>query len=289
MNLLLEQIFNGITLGAFYALVTLGLVLTFSVLKIVNFSHGDLFMVSGYTLYLLMKHTQLHYLIIVVLVILLTALYSIIIERLVIHPILNRPWWAHAVATLGLAIVMQNAITWIFTTDPRQVPTIFSSQVLEVAGIRASYQRWLVVLVTILVFVGLQWFVKKTKLGKTMRAVSQSAEVCKLVGIDTKKIALITFLIGGAITGLAAALVAPLFNVYPQMGSMITLKALAAIIMGGMGSVNGAMYAGMLLGMVESLFGGYVSLAYKDVAAFTFFILVLLFRPHGLFGKKIGL
>lgn len=287
--MLLEQLLNGLTLGSLYALVTLGLVLTFSVFNVVNFAHGDLFMVSGYTLFLLMNFTQLPYWFIVILVIILTGVYSVIMERLTINPILDKSFRAHIIATLGLSIIIQNAAIWFFTTDPRHVPTVYTSQIVTLFGIRASVQRWIVLAVTILVFIGVQWFVRYTKLGKTMRAVSQNQTVSKLLGIDTHRISIVTFAIGGAITGLAAALVAPLFNVYPHMGSMLTLKSLAAIIMGGMGQVNGAIYASFLIGIIESLFGGYVSLAYKDVAAFVFFIIVLFLRPNGLFGKRIGL
>lgn len=289
ISMLLEQLLNGLTLGSLYALVTLGLVLTFSVFNVVNFAHGDLFMISGYTLFLLLNVTNLPYWLIVLLVVLLTAVYSVIMERLTINPILDKSFRSHIIATLGLSIIIQNAAIWFFTTDPRHVPTVYTTQIVTLFGIRASLQRWIVLAVTVLVFIGLQWFVRYTKLGKTMRAVSQSQTVSRLLGVDTHRISIITFAIGGAITGLAAALVSPLFNVYPQMGSMLTLKALAAIIMGGMGQVNGAIYASFIIGIIESLFGGYVSLAYKDVAAFVFFIVVLFLRPNGLFGKRIGL
>jgi len=289
LALFLEQLLNGLTLGSLYALVTLGLVLTFSVLNVVNFAHGDLFMISGYTLYLLLNFTPLPYWVIVILVILLTAVYSVILERVTIHPILDKSWRAHVIATLGLSIIIQNAAMWFFTTDPRHVPTVYTTQIITFFGIRASLQRWIVLATAILIFFLVQWFVRYTKLGKTMRAVSQNQQVCQLFGINTRWVAIVTFAIGGAITGLAAALVSPLFNVYPHMGSMLTLKSLAAIIMGGMGQVNGAIYASFILGIIESLFGGYISLAYKDVAAFGFFILVLFLRPNGLFGKRIGL
>jgi branched-chain amino acid transport system permease protein len=190
---------------------------------------------------------------------------------------------------LGLSIIIQNAAQLIFTTDPKPVPSPLTSIILTPLGIRTSAQRLLVLVVVVVVFIGLQWFVKYTKLGKTMRAVSQNRDMCEVVGINVRRIALITFALGGAITGLAAALIAPLFSVYPTMGSMLTLKALAAIVMGGMGHVNGAVYAAFILGMVESLFGGYVSFAYKGVISFGLFIFVLFVRPRGLFGRRIGL
>ena len=291
LAIFLENLLNGLTLGGLYALVTLGLALTFSVIGLVNFAHGDLFMVSGYTFFVLLnlESVRLPYPVIAVLVMALTAVYAVVMERVAIHPIIDKSWRTHAVTTLGLSIILQNAALIIFTSDPRQVPTPLSSMIISPLGIRTSVQRLLILLFVVIIFIGLQWFVKRTKLGKTMRAVSQNREMCEVVGIDARRVALITFALGGAITGLAAALITPLFSVYPNMGLSLTLKALAAIVMGGMGQVNGALYASFLLGIVESFFGGYVSFAFKDVVSFGLFILVLLIRPRGLFGRRVGL
>lgn len=290
LGIFIEHLLNGLTLGALYSLVTLGLVLTFSVIGIVNFAHGDLFMVSGYTFFLLLHlPIKLPYIVIVALVILLTAVYSVVIERLAIHPIIEKSWRTHAITTIGLSIILQNAALAIFTADPKMTPTTLSNTIISPLGIRISVQRLIILVVAVLVFIGIQIFVKHTKLGKTMRAISQNREMCQVVGINTRKVALITFALGGAITGLAAALITPLFSVYNYMGSMLTIKALAAIVMGGMGQVNGAIYASVLIGIIESFFGGYVSFAYKDVVSFGVFVLVLFIRPTGLFGKKVGL
>lgn len=291
LEIFLETLLNGLTLGGLYALVTLGLALTFSIIDLVNFAHGDLFMTGGYTLFFLMslESVTLPYWLVVILVIIFTAAYSMIIERVAIHPIIERSWRTHAITTIGIAIILQNLALVIFGSDPRQVPTPLTSIVVTPLGIRTSVQRLLVLVAVILVYVGLQWFVKKTKMGKTMRAVSQNREMCEVVGINVRRVALITFAIGGAITGLAAALIAPLYSVYPTMGALLTLKALASIVMGGMGYVNGAFYSAFILGIVESLFGTYVSFAFKDVVSFGLFILVLFVRPNGLFGKRVGI
>lgn len=291
LQIFFEHLLNGLTLGGLYALVTLGLALTFSVIDLVNFAHGDLFMMGSYTLFVLLtlESIALPYWLIIPIVIVVTAVYAVALERIAIHPIIDRSWRTHAVTTLGISIVLQNAALVIFTGDPRQTPTALTATIISPLGIRISAQRIVVLLVTILVFIGLQWFVRRTKLGKTMRAVSQNRAMCEVVGINVRRVALITFAIGGAITGLAAALIAPLYSVYPNMGVLLTLKALAAIVMGGMGHVNGAIYAAFLLGIVEALFGGYVSFAYRDVVSFGLFILVLFVRPRGLFGRRVGL
>lgn len=291
LEIFLEHLLNGLTLGGLYALVTLGLALTFSVIDLVNFAHGDLFMLGSYTLFVLLglEAIALPYWLIIPIVVIATALYAVVLERVAIHPIIEKSWRTHAVATLGLSIVLQNAALIFFTSDPKQTPTSLTATVVSPLGIRISLQRLVVVLATILVFFGLQWFVRRTKLGKTMRAVSQNPAMCEVVGINVRRVATITFAIGGAITGLAAVLIAPLFSVFPTMGALLTLKALAAIVMGGMGHVNGAIYAAFILGIVEAFFGGYVSFAFKDVVSFGLFILVLFVRPRGLFGRRVGL
>jgi branched-chain amino acid transport system permease protein len=287
LEILIEHLLNGLTLGALYAMVTLGLVLTFSVIDLVNFAHGDLFMVAGYTSFLLLTPPfSLPYLLVVPAVMLLTAIYAGIIEQVAIHPIIDRSWRTHAITTLGLSIILQNAALILFSSDPRQIPTALAANILTLGGIRISVQRLLILLVVIVIVIGLQWFVRRTKLGKVMRAVSQNREMCVAVGINVRRVALITVALGGAITGLAAVLVTPLFTVSPTMGGLLTLKALAAIVMGGMGQVNGAIYAAFIIGLVEALFGGYVSFAYKDVVSFGLFILVLFLRPQGLFGRR---
>lgn len=286
----IEHLINGLTLGALYALVTLGLVLTFGVIDLVNFAHGDMFMIAGYTFYVLLNlEVKLPYLVIAILVIIITSIYAIIIERVAIDRIITKSWRTHAVTTMGISIILQSLALLIFSSDPRTTPTSLSYKFLEIGSFSISYQRLLILVMVVVVFVGIQWFVKYTKFGKTMRATSQNRELCQVFGIDVHKVALITFAIGGGITGLAAVLIAPLFSVAPGMGSMLTLKALAAIVMGGMGQVNGAFYSGFILGIVEALFGGYVNFALKDAVSFGIFVLVLFLKPRGLFGKRIGL
>ncbi|MCA9907207.1 MAG: branched-chain amino acid ABC transporter permease [Anaerolineae bacterium] len=287
----IEHIINGLTLGAFYALVTLGLSLIFGVARLVNFAHGDIFMVGGYTLFLLLNLSgvDLPYPLIILIVVVVTAIVGLLVERVVIHPILNQSWRVQAVATLGISIVLQNLALILFTSDPKQTPTPYSRQIIEVMDIRISVQRLIVLVVVVIAFLGLQWFVKHTQLGKAMRAVSQNREMCQIVGIDVQRIAMLTFAMSAGLAGLAAALMAPLFSVTPTMGLLITLKALAAVILGGLGQVNGAFYAAFLLGMIEALFGGYVSYQFRDVVSFGIFVLILFVRPQGLFGRKVGL
>ncbi len=163
LEIFIENLLNGLTLGALYSLVTLGLVLTFSVIGIVNFAHGDLFMMAGYTFFVLINlPMNLPYPVIALLVILLTAVYAMVIERIAIHPIINRSWRTHAITTLGLSIVLQNAALALFSADPKQTPTALANEIISPLGVRISIQRLLILVVVILIFVGLQLFVKRT-------------------------------------------------------------------------------------------------------------------------------
>jgi branched-chain amino acid transport system permease protein len=291
VEIFIENILNGLTLGALYALVTMGLALIFGVARLVNFAHGDLLMVGGYSLFFFLnwEAIPLPYPLIVVLVVIFTGAFALLLERVVIHPIIDRSWRVHAIATLGISIVLQNAALILFTSDPKQTPSPYSRQIVEPLGVRMSVQRIIVLVAVISVFIILQWFIKSTKLGKAMRAVSQNRDMCEIVGIDVRQIVMLTFAMSGALAGLAAALVAPLFSVTPEMGVLLTLKGLAAVIVGGLGRLNGAVYAAFGLGIIESLFAGYVSFAFRDVVSFGLFVLILFLRPQGIFGRKIGL
>ena len=291
VEIFIEHVLNGLTLGALYAVVTMGLALIFGVARLVNFAYGDLFMIGGYSLFLLLTWdaVEIPYPMIVVLVVLVTAAASLLLERIAIRPIVNKSWRVHAVATLGISIVLQNLAQIQFTSDPKQTPTSISRHIITPFGIRMSLQRVVILVVVIVVFIGLNYFIHRTKLGKAIRAVSQNREMCEIVGIDVGRIILITFVISGALAGLAGALVSPLFSVVPTMGSQLTLKGLAAVILGGLGRLNGAVYAAFFLGMVEAMFAGYVEFAYRDAVAFGVFITILLVRPQGVFGRKVGL
>jgi branched-chain amino acid transport system permease protein len=294
MLILAELILNGLTLGAFYALVTLGLALIFGVVRLVNFAQGEFFMVGAYVLFLLQtaeRLPELPYTAQVMATILAMVGFGILFERIVVHKIIDKSWRVHLVATLASAIILANLAFLIFSSDPKQVPTPYTGTYVEVGDIRTNVQRLIVVVVCILAYILLQIFLHRSKTGKAMRAVSQNRDMAVVVGIDIRRISVVTFAISAGLAGLSAALLAPLFTVMPYMGGLITLKSFAAVVVGGLGQITGGFIAAFLLGLVESLFAGYVpgGFAYKDVVAFALLILVLLIKPQGLFGRKIGI
>jgi branched-chain amino acid transport system permease protein len=286
---LIEQLLHGLTLGSMYAMVATGLALMYGVVRLVNFAHGEFFMVGAYVFWYGFKVLALPYPVAGLLATAVMALFGVAYEKTVIHAILDRSWHVQLIATLATSIVLVNLAIIVFGTQAKEVPTRLSSTVVTVGGLRVAWQRLVVVAGALVVFAALQWFVARTKLGKAMRAMSQNREACAVVGVDVQRIAVATFALSAALTGVAAALVTPLFNIFPDMGALLALKAFAAVIVGGFGFVNGAIAASFLIGIAESLAAGYVSYAYKDAFAFLFMIAVLLWRPYGLFGRRIGI
>jgi len=193
------------------------------------------------------------------------------------------------IATLATSIVLTNLAIIVFGTQPKEVPTYLSSRILAVGGFRLVWQRLLVLGGSLVIFWALHRFVTRTRAGRAMRAMSQNREACAVVGVDVQQVALLTFAVSAALAAAAATLVSPLFNVFPDMGTGMTLKAFAAVVTGGFGYVNGAIAASFLIGITEALAGRYIPYAYKDAIAFLVMIAVLLWRPQGLFGRRIGI
>jgi branched-chain amino acid transport system permease protein len=272
-----------------YAMVATGLALMFGVVRLVNFAHGEFFMLGAYAFWYGFKEIGLPYPMAALAAGAVMAAFGVAYQWTVVQAILDRSWYVQLVATLATSIVLVNLAIIVFGTQAKEVPTALSARVVEVAGMRIAWQRLLVLAAAPAVFAALQWYVTRTKMGKAMRAMSQNREACAVFGVDVPRVARVTFGISAGLAGLAAGLVSPLFNIVPDMGALLNLKAFAAVIVGGFGNVRGAIGASFLIGMAEALAAGYVSYAYKDAFAFLMMIAVLLWRPYGLFGRRIGI
>jgi branched-chain amino acid transport system permease protein len=285
----LEQVLNGLTVGALYALVAAGLALTVGVLRVVNFSHGDLFMLGSYLFWFLYMQAGLSYPAASAATIPLMAGLGVAFQQTVIRPVVRRPWQVQLVATLAASTIINNAVIWVIGSVPQSTPTSLSRMTLRILGFSLSAQRVLILAATLAIFLALQLFLRYTRLGMAMRAVSQNRDAAEAAGIEVGTIALVTFAVGTALVGLGNVLVTPVYSVFPAMGMMLTLKAFAVMTVGGFGRVNGTVAAALLLGVAEALGTGYLDSAYTDAFAFVAMILVLLFAPHGLFGRKVGI
>jgi len=210
----------------------------------------------------------------------------VLIGRSVMQRLIGQPFQAGVLATLGLSLILQNVVILAFGGGYK----VFSGgwlEPIELGDFGMSQQRVILVVVTLVVFAGLEWMVRSTRLGRSIRAVSQNIECCQVNGIDVEQVVRRTFLIGVAIAALSGILTGPInVSIYGGMGESITLKTFAVIVMGGMGNVRGTLIAGCLLGVVESLVAGFIGLQYRDSVGFIVLLLMLMFRPHGLFSSK---
>jgi branched-subunit amino acid ABC-type transport system permease component len=258
---LLEQLVHGLTLGSLYAMVATGLALMFGVVRLINFAHGEFYMLGGYAFWYAYVELGLPYPVAGLAAVAAMAVFGLAYERAVIRTILARTWHVQLIATLATSITLTNLAIIVFGTQPKEVPTRLSAAILDVGGVRMAWQRVLVLVAAVAIFAALEWFVAHARLGKAMRAMSQNREACAVVGVDVQQVALATFGISAGLAAAAAALVSPLFSIFPDVGALLTLKAFAAVIVGGFGYVRGAIAAAFLIGIAEALAAGYLSYA----------------------------
>lgn len=285
-SFLLEQIVNGIITGSMYALVAAGMTMIFGVLRAINFAHGEYYMLGTFAAWWVMAQLAADYSLAIIGGVAIVSLIAVLIGRSVMQRLVGQPFQAGVLATLGLSLILQNVVILAFGGGYK----VFSGgwiEPIELGDFGMSQQRVILVVVTLAVFAGLEWMVRSTRLGRSIRAVSQNIECCQVNGIDVEQVVRRTFLIGVAIAALSGILTGPInVSIYGGMGEAITLKTFAVIVMGGMGNVPGTLIAGCLLGVVESLVAGFIGLQYRDSVGFIALLLMLMLRPHGLFSSK---
>lgn len=284
MEILMQQLFNGLTIGSVYSLVALGLTLVYGILHIPNFAHGALYMIGGYITLTMMTYLGLPYLLAILVSILVVGLLSVLMERIVFHPLRHSTPIQHKVAAIGMLLFLEALAQLIWGADYRQTSTPYG-QVVNVFGLTLTMQRIIIVLAAVAVMILLYLFLKKTFTGATIIAMAQNREGASLVGINTNNVAILTFFIAGALAAIAASLSSPINLVFPGMGHLIILKAFVIIIIGGMGSIPGAILGGYILGFSESLGATYISGDYSDIIAFVLLIIILSIKPQGIFAK----
>jgi len=287
MELFLQQVFNGIMLGSTYAIVAVGLTLVFGILHIPNFAHGHLYMLGAYVAFFLMTLYGLGFWTALMASVGVMALVGVVLERLAYRPLRNRPHIDSFISAVGALMILETSVIVIWGPQGRRIPNPYPG-VLELFGVTMSYQRLLVIVAALGMILALQLFIKRTTAGAAIEAVAQNREGAMLVGIDVNRVSSLTFAISAATAAAAACLVAPIFIISPTMGALLGMKAFVIVILGGLGSMPGAIVGGYILGLLEALGGGYLSAAYKDVYAFGALILILSVRPTGLFGKEVS-
>jgi branched-chain amino acid transport system permease protein len=286
---LVEQGALALTLSAQYALLAIGLTLVVAVARLINFAHGELFMLGAFAFWFFSARLGVGYWPAVAATTATMGLAGAVYERLIVDPLLHRSWRTQLIGTLAASIVLVNLAILAFGGIPRDAPSPYTEAGVTLAGARLTAQRLVVVGFTVLAFVALQVFIARTRTGKAIRAIAQNREACRAFGIDVRRMATITLAISGALAGLGSALVVPLYNIHPTMGTILTFKALAAIILGGLGNVYGALTAALVLGCSETLAIHALGSEYAEALVFAVMVVMLLVRPRGLLGHKVGL
>ena len=298
MQELLQQLANGIAWGSIYALIALGYTMVYGILRLINFAHGDVYMVGAFAAFFLARWTGAggadanvgSALLVLLGAMAFCALLGVLIELLAYRPVRKSSRLTALITAIGVSLLLENLGIRIFGADPKFFPQLIPPRRVELMhGVVVTNHQITVVLVSILLMVGLTLFIQRTKTGKAMRAVAFSRDAASLMGIPVNRIITVTFAIGSALAAAAGVLVG-LTNprIEPLMGIMPGIKAFVAAVLGGIGSIPGAVIGGLLMGVSEYLVVGYISSTYRDAIAFIILILVLLLKPAGLLGRNVA-
>jgi len=285
MELIAQQIVNGLSAGMAYALVALGLTLIFGVLHVINFAHGEFYMLGGLAAVLGVQHLGLPYIATLVIVPLVLAVVGMLIERASVGPLLPRPDGLSdaLLSTYAVSLLLADVVLALRGPAPERIDGIDGA--LQIGGVVIGHQR-LFVFVLGLVLIGvLDFTLRRTRFGKQMRAVAQNRFAAQVVGIDVKAMGMRTFMLGAALAGLAGALLVPISQFTPLMGHNVVIKAFVVVVVGGMGSVAGAVVCGLGLGVVEALLGLALPEGFTTALVYSLLLVTLMVRPQGLFGK----
>lgn len=283
LDLLPQQLANGVALGSTYALVALGLTLIFGVLLIPNFAHGEFYMVGAFTTYTLVA-LGLNFWLASLLGIAAVMALGCLVDLVVFRPIEKAPGLSLMIAALAASIVLQQTATLVWGAEPRTIPSPLPG-VLRLPSVSITHMQVAVVAALALSWLAIWLILHRSRLGLAIRAVSQNRDAAILMGIGMSEVRFATFAIGAALGGVAGALLGATFPIYPTMGANPVLKAFVVLVLGGIGNLWGAVAGGLILGTVEVLVAGYVSSELQDVGAFAILVAVLLVRPQGLFGR----
>ncbi|MBS4972856.1 MAG: branched-chain amino acid ABC transporter permease [Clostridium celatum] len=286
---LLQQIINGLSLGSIYALIALGYTMVYGIIKLINFAHGDIYMIGAFIGLYCGKNLGLSLLPTLIISMIGAALCGVIIEKVAYKPLRNSPRITLLITAIGISLLLENGMKLAVGSSPKAFPKLLSTEVIKLGSLSLETSKILMLVVSIMLVVFLQFIVFKTKIGKAMRAASYDIEAASLMGINVNNIISITFAIGSALAGAAGVLVSLDFKIVePYMGMIPGLKAFIAAVLGGIGSIPGALIGGLLIGLTETLTKVYISTILSDAIVFAILIIILLVKPSGLLGIKIN-
>lgn len=286
---MLQQIVNGLTLGSTYALLALGYSMIFGVLQFINFAHGAVAMVGAYVAWDLVTSAGLSFWPACLIGIAASALLGVIIERIAYKPLRRAPKLSMIIASLGFSFIITTSVQLIWGTQSQSMPSMIANNTIyNIGSVTFNTTQLIVTIIGFVVMALLALLVNKTKLGTSIRAVSQDRDTAELMGINVNKTVSMTFLIGSALAAMSAIMMASYYStIYPSMGDLIGTKGFAAVVLGGAGSIPGAMIGGLAIGVIECLAGAIFSAQVREAAAFIVLIAVLLVKPSGILGKEV--
>ena len=301
LDLLPQTLLNGLTLGSVYALIALGYSMVYGILKLLNFAHGDIYMIGaylGYGVFILFYTdegaiipTALIILIMLVVAMVGAGIVSVAVERFAYRPLRYAPRIAPLISALGVSFILQNMVQITVGARPLSYGSgtlIPTESAFNIGDLRIHASRFLVIGVTLVMMLGLAYFVRSTRLGRAMRAVSMDIDAAQMMGVDVNQVILATFFLGAVLAGVGGVLVGIVFfSIRHTMGFLAGLKGFTAAVIGGIGSIPGAALGGLLLGLAESFASVYISITFKDAIAFLLLVAVLLIRPSGLMGQPL--
>ncbi|MEK4762470.1 branched-chain amino acid ABC transporter permease [Viridibacillus sp. FSL E2-0187] len=282
-----QQLVNGISLGSIYALIALGYTMVYGIIKLINFAHGDVFMIGAFIGFYAISGWGLGFFPALFLAMVVCAIFGVLIERIAYKRLRNATRIAALITAIGVSLLIEYSVIYFRGAQPEAYPDVLSKSTFNFLGAQISAQSIMILSVSLSLMIILQFIVHKTKIGKAMRAVSHDVEAARLMGINVDNTISATFAIGSALAGAAGVI----FGVYytkidPLMGVIPGVKAFVAAVLGGIGIIPGAMAGGMVLGVVESIVSALGFSLWRDAAAFVILILILIFRPSGIFGKN---
>ena len=291
LNMFIQHLFNAITLGSLYGLIAIGYTMVYGILRLINFAHGDIFMLGAYFVFFSVSLAKLPWGIAVALAVILSTFCGILVDRIAYRPLRNAPRISALISAIGVSFFIENLGLVVFTGLPRPVvQPAWLVKIIKVSGVRILPLAIVVPVVTFSLVLGLLWIVYKTKPGLAMRAISKDIETTRLMGVSVDKVIALTFALGSALaaaSGIMWALRYP--QIHPFMGVIPGFKAFIAAVFGGIGSIQGAVLGGMILGIIEIMVVAcFPALSgYRDAFAFILLIVILLIRPTGLMGEKL--
>lgn len=283
----LQQLINGLALGSVYALLALGYTMVYGIIQLINFAHGEIYMIGAFAGYYSATSLDLPLVPTLLAAMAVAALAGILIEKIAYKPLRNSPRITLLITAIGVSLFLQNGMRILVGANPKPFPDLIKAGHINLGGLTVDWKTILMLAVSAVLVLLLQFIVYKTKVGKAMRAASFDIEAASLMGINVNNTISLTFAIGSALAGIAGVLVAISYpSITPFMGVMPGLKAFVAAVLGGIGSIPGALLGGMSIGVLETLSKAYISTSFSDAIVFGILIIILLIKPAGLLGKK---